>query len=139
MIREAKIGDLKGVCEVLESAFPDPNMYPEEWNERVSQGIHTFVGIINGEVIATYSVLLERKIIHNGGMVGHLEDFAILPEFRGLGYGKQMIDHVMEFCKENNCYKVIHNCQENLVSYYEKYSKLRVHEVSTRRDFDVYP
>jgi len=139
MIREAKIGDLKGVCEVLESAFADPNMYPEEWNERVSQGIHTFVGIINGEVIATYSVLLERKIIHNGGMVGHLEDFAILPEFRGLGYGKQMIDHVMEFCKENNCYKVIHNCQESLVSYYEKYSKMRVHEVSMRRDFDVYP
>jgi GNAT superfamily N-acetyltransferase len=139
MIREAKIGDLKGVCEVLESAFPDPNMYPEEWNERVSQGIHTFVGIINGEIIATYSVLLERKIIHNGGMVGHLEDFAILPEFRGLGYGKQMIDHIMEFCKENNCYKVIHNCQESLVSYYEKYSKMRVHEVSMRRDFDVYP
>jgi|AACY02.18.fsa_nt_gi glucosamine-phosphate N-acetyltransferase len=134
MIREATLLDLRHVCDVLECAFPNPKIDFDDWKERQSQGIHTFVGIKDREVIATYSVLLERKIIHNGGLVGHLEDFAILPEFRGLGYGKQMIEHIIEFCKEQGCYKVIHNCQEELVPYYEKYSKMRVHEVSMRRD-----
>ena len=64
--------------------------------------------------------LIEQKLIHNGRCCGHIEDFAVLKEYRSQGIGSLLIDYVINISKQNNCYKCILDCNENLESYYKK-------------------
>ena len=80
-----------------------------------------FVKVNNNYVIqGTITVLLETKIIHNGMSVAHLEDFVVKKKFRTLGIGKELINHSIRFAKDNNCYKIILNCSDDLKEYYKK-------------------
>lgn len=58
--------------------------------------------------------------LHNNS-VGQIEDVIIDSSFRGLGYGKLLIDKLVEIGKTKyNCYKIILNCIEKNVNFYEK-------------------
>lgn len=73
-----------------------------------------------GELVATGSLIVERKIIHNLSSVGHIEDIVVDKKHRKKGYGKMMIDYLVGIAKDNNCYKVILNCKESNSLFYEK-------------------
>ena len=73
------------------------------------------------KIIGTGTLLIEDKIIHNYGKVGHIEDIVIDKQYRGLELGKLLIEYLTDFCKLNmNCYKCILNCNENLINFYQK-------------------
>ena len=67
------------------------------------------------------SILIEQKIIHNMGKVAHIEDIVIDKNYRKMGLGSKMINKLKKIAKDNNCYKIILNCNEKLITYYEKY------------------
>lgn len=71
-------------------------------------------------IIGTITVFIEYKFIHNLSKVCHIEDLIILPEFKGKGLGKQLVEKAIEYAKHNNCYKIILNTNEELVEFYEK-------------------
>ena len=48
----------------------------------------------------------------------HIEDICIIPEYQGKGYGKKMIEKLIDISKINECYKVILNCNEKNKSFY---------------------
>ena len=75
----------------------------------------------NNKIIASGTLLIENKIIHNFGKVGHIEDIVVDFNERGSGLGKLMINYLIETAKNLNCYKIILNCNEKLITYYEKY------------------
>jgi len=79
-----------------------------------------FIMKIENNIIGSGTVLLEQKIIHSGKKVGHLEDIIIDNTYQGKGYGKKLIDFLIKYCQENDCYKVILNCQENKKLFYQK-------------------
>jgi len=74
----------------------------------------------NNKIIASGTLLIENKIIHNFGKVGHIEDIVVDFNERGSGLGKLMINHLIETAKNLNCYKIILNCNESNVKFYEK-------------------
>lgn len=74
----------------------------------------------NNRVIATGSIFIERKFIRNFRSVAHIEDVVIDKEYRGLGLGSCMINYLTQYAKDNNCYKVILDCDNENVSFYEK-------------------
>lgn len=66
------------------------------------------------------SVLIEQKIIHSMGKVGHIEDVVVSKKHRGYGIGKILVNYLTDYCREKGCYKVILNCSDENVAFYEK-------------------
>ena len=74
----------------------------------------------NSKIIATATLLLEPKLIHNFGLVGHIEDVVVDKQYRSAGYGKKIIDYLTNLARERGCYKVILDCNEKNVNFYTK-------------------
>lgn len=88
--------------------------------ERLSKNHNIYVYLLNDKIIACITLIIEQKIIHNGGKVGHIEDFVILKDYRKQGIGKQLLDYVKILCIQNNCYKMILDCDIIMEDYYIK-------------------
>lgn len=74
----------------------------------------------SNKMIGCGTIIIEQKFIHKCGSVAHIEDICINPEFRGKGYGKKIIQLLIDISKINNCYKVILDCNDENKSFYEK-------------------
>ena len=49
-----------------------------------------FVAILDGKVVGSTTLLIEPKFIHNGGLVGHIEDVVVNKEFQGQKIGEEI-------------------------------------------------
>ena len=74
----------------------------------------------NNRIIASGTILIENKFIHNCGKAAHIEDIVVDKKCRGKGLGKIMINHLTNIAKERGCYKVILDCDESNEKFYEK-------------------
>ena len=73
-------------------------------------------------IIGTGTLLIENKIIHNMGKLGHIEDIVIHSKYRGQKLGKYLINFLSNMAKELNCYKVILDCNDENIFFYEKFN-----------------
>lgn len=71
-------------------------------------------------VVGIATLLLETKLIHGFSKVGHIEDVAVDHKVRGLNFGKYMIRYLCNLAKSLGCYKVILDCSEENVKFYER-------------------
>ena len=74
----------------------------------------------NNKPVGLVTLIIEKKLIHSGGIVGHIEDLAVDKEYRNLSIGKKLLQYCIDLSRINGCYKVILNCNKNLEKYYEK-------------------
>jgi glucosamine-phosphate N-acetyltransferase len=88
---------------------------------------------VNRQVIGTATLLIEQKFIHNGGKAGHIEDVATRKGYEGKGIGKKVIEELIKIATENGCYKVILDCNEKVMEFYEK-TGFRKHAIMMRID-----
>ena len=72
------------------------------------------------EMIGIVTTLLEPKIIHSFGYVVHVEDFVIHKKWRGCGFGRKVMDKIKEYAQSAHAYKIILNCNEENIGFYEK-------------------
>jgi len=87
----------------------------------------------NHQVIGTSTLLIEQKFIHNGGKVGHIEDVVTRKGYEGNGIGKEILKELIKIGKENGCYKIILDCDEKIIKFYEKIG-FRKHSTMMRLD-----
>ncbi len=87
----------------------------------------------NRQIIGTATLLIEQKFIHNGGKVGHIEDVVTRKGYEGKGIGKKIIEELIKIARENECYKVILDCNEKVMEFYEKMG-FRKHAIMMRID-----
>ena len=84
---------------------------------------HVIIQVIEDKklqkIIGTITILKEKKLIHNLGVVSHIEDFIIDEKYRGFGLGKILLNNAIELSKD--CYKIILNCSDKNVEYYKKF------------------
>jgi len=73
----------------------------------------------NNKIIGTGTLLIENKVIHNMGLVGHIEDIVIHNNYRKQGLGKKLIDELINISIQSNCYKSILDCNEKNVNFYQ--------------------
>lgn len=66
------------------------------------------------------TALLEKKVIHKGGIVCHIEDLVVHKDHRGQQIGSELVDHVVNYAKEKGCYKTILNCNDQVEPFYQK-------------------
>ena len=78
------------------------------------------VAELNGKIVGSTTLLIEQKFIHEGGFVGHIEDVVVNKKFEGQGIGMKLVLSLLDVAKEKKCYKTILNCEDKLISFYEK-------------------
>lgn len=81
--------------------------------------IYVIRNISTNKIVASGSILVEPKFIHGLSYVGHIEDVVVDQEYRKLGLGKAIINHLVSVAKDRGCYKVILNCSEKNRPFYE--------------------
>ena len=81
---------------------------------------HIYLYIKDNKVLGTITIIIEQKLIHKGKCVGHIEDLVVDKDHNGMGIAKELLAYAIQTAKDNNCYKVILDCDKELVIFYEK-------------------
>lgn len=71
-------------------------------------------------IVGTGGVIVERKFIHNLGLVGHIEDIAVAKNQQGKKLGLRMIEALDYVAGQVGCYKSILDCSEANEGFYVK-------------------
>ncbi len=85
-----------------------------------NQNIFVIYDKEQNKIAGTGSIIIETKLIHNFGIVGHIEDIVIDIKYRGYGLGKMIINFLVDFAKEKKCYKTILTCNDSNLEFYKK-------------------
>ena len=124
-VRELKPADLeRGFLKTLESLSSVEGLTPAAGRKILSksngQGPVIVAVAEDGEVIGTTTLLVEKKFIHHGGLVGHIEDVAVRKGYEGMGVGSAVVRGAVSRAEQLGCYKVILDCKPELVPFYER-------------------
>lgn len=134
---ELTLGDFeigfRETLAALKSMDVDDDRAAEIFKERQTQGIQSFTLKKEGRVVATAAMLLETKYYRGGHKVAHVEDVAVHPGYQGRGFGKILIACLIEEAALKGCYKIILDCSEKNVPFYEK-AGFKQHELQMRLD-----
>lgn len=76
-------------------------------------------------VVASATLLIEYKILRHCGKVGHIEDVVVNDGYRGQKLGQRVIAALMAHAQSQGCYKVILDCSDSNVPFYEKCGFMR--------------
>lgn len=120
--RRLEKGDFqKNYLELLKQLTTVGDVSQEKYETTVDKmGAEVWVVEFEGKIIASVSLLLEQKIIHECGIVGHLEDVVVDRDYRKYGLGKFIIEKIIKIARERGCYKLIGDCKSELLGFYEK-------------------
>ncbi len=79
-----------------------------------------FVAVLNDKIIGSTTLLIEQKFIHDGGLVGHIEDVVVSKEHEGRGIGFKIMQAALDYAKSQGCYKTILDCDDKVKPFYER-------------------
>jgi len=125
-IREIEEDDLeKGFLESLDflrkASDIDKNMAKEILKKIKLNPNHIIhVAIDDKKIVGSTTLLIEQKFIHDGGLVGHIEDVVVRKDYEGKGIGIKLVTSMLERAKEKNCYKTILDCKDDVKQFYER-------------------
>lgn len=128
-LRKLQGGDYhKGYLDLLGQLTVVGDVTEPQFVERVAEidqrGQDYHVAVIedtaSAKVVATGTLLIERKILRNCGLVGHIEDIVVDGSVRGQHLGQRIITELTLAAERAGCYKVILDCSESNAPFYEK-------------------
>jgi len=126
IIREIEADDLeKGFLETLDFLRNASNLDKNKAKEilkKIKQNTNhiIYVAIDNKKIVGSTTLLIEQKFIHDGGLVGHIEDVVVRKDYEGKGIGIKLVTSMLERAKEKNCYKTILDCNDDVKQFYER-------------------
>jgi glucosamine-phosphate N-acetyltransferase len=115
----------KNILNILNQLSPTTHISKNKFYQFLKSlnNLHQIIVIedtLNNKIIGIGSILIEQKIIHNMGKVAHIEDIVIDKNYRKMSLGTKLIKKLKKIAINNKCYKIILNCNEKLIKYYEK-------------------
>lgn len=126
IIRKIEESDLNnGFLESLDSLKMASNLSREKAKEILKKITANpnhviFVAVLNNRIIGSTTLFIEQKFIHDGGLVGHIEDVVVSKEHERKGIGFRIIQVVLEYAKGQGCYKTILDCDDKVKPFYER-------------------
>lgn len=116
-----------GFLDVLRVLTTVGDISEEKWDERfewmAKRGDEYFLLVIvdgEGKIVGTGALVVERKFIHNLGLVGHIEDIAVAKDQQGKKLGLRIIQALDYVAEKVGCYKTILDCSEANEGFYVK-------------------
>lgn len=113
----------KNYLQLLSQLTQVGHISPEEFTKilaKIQSQIWVFEDTAANKIVASASIFLEQKIIHDGGVVAHLEDVVVDQSYRGNQLGQKLIANIVEKARESGAYKIIADCKTELLSFYSK-------------------
>ena len=80
----------------------------------------TYVLEMDKKIVASGSVLIEHKFRRGLSRIAHIEEIVVDTNYRGKGLARKILEHLISVSKDNNVYKIILDCDDDLVQFYEK-------------------
>ena len=126
VIRELKEEDLgngflKSLDTLREASSIDKEKAKSIFKKINSNPDHIIaVAELDGKIVGSTTLLIEPKFIHNGGLVGHIEDVVVGKEYQGKKIGEKIMKFLLEISKNRGCYKTILDCTDDVKPFYEK-------------------
>ena len=126
IIRELKEVDLwNGFLKSLDSlkqASSIEKSKAKEIFEKIDANPDHIIAVaeFDGKIVGATTLLIESKFIHDGGMVGHIEDVVVNKEHQGQKIGEKIMNYLIEIAKNRGCYKTILDCTDDVKPFYEK-------------------
>ena len=126
IIRELRLDDLKNnsFFETLSNLRVvgdlDPDLAEKIFKDCAAKGIITLVAEKEGKVIGSIRLLFEQKYYHGGALAGHIEDVSTHKDHLRKGVASTLIRRAIDLCRQKNCYKVILDCSDDFVGFYQK-------------------
>ena len=119
----------KWFCAVLSeltSCETDEQKFKEIFNEMYEINkiepqyfIVVWEDISSWKIAVAWSVIIEKKFIHDGKSVWHIEDIVVSTDYRGLWLWEHIIS-ILKDISDKNCYKVILDCDKKNLWFYNK-------------------
>lgn len=112
-IREATRGDLPGLGAIygelasgvarvrperLAAVFDRLSLYPD---------YRVWLAFDEGELVGTYALCIVDTLGDRCAPEGLVEDVVVVPQARGKGVGRAMMEHAMARCRAAGCYKLV--------------------------------
>jgi len=125
-IRELEESDLfRGFLESLDSLRKasdlDKDKAKHVFSKIKSDPNHViFVAELEERIVGSTTLIIEPKFIHNGGLVGHIEDVVVSKDTQDKGIGEKLIQKALDYAKNCGCYKSILDCSDEVKPFYEK-------------------
>lgn len=125
-IRELKKEDLwNGFLTSLDSLRQASNIKKEtalKIFDKINQNPDHIIAVaeLDGKIVGSATLLLESKFIHEGGVVGHIEDVVVNKSHQGQKIGEKIIKFLLEQAENKGCYKTILDCVDDVKPFYEK-------------------
>ena len=124
-IEEKYLSEIIILLQLISNFYPKKTNYKSILklflNQKYVFGVVAIDSINNGnaeKVIGFGSLHLSRKI--RGGIIGFIEEIAVLENYRGRGIGKLIMQELIDKARNENCYKLVLECREEKKFFYEK-------------------
>ncbi|KAJ8116323.1 hypothetical protein OPT61_g2221 [Boeremia exigua] len=116
-----------GFLDVLRVLTTVGDISEEAWNERYNwissrNDSYFMIAILDASerIVGTGALIVERKFIHELGLVGHIEDIAVAKDQQGKKLGLRIIQALDFTAEKVGCYKTILDCSEANEGFYVK-------------------
>lgn len=77
------------------------------------------VYIKDDKIVGTATLIPIPKFLRNGSISGQIEDVCVDPDYEHQGIGREMMLYLIEKAKKWRMYKVVLDCSEDNVPFYE--------------------
>ncbi|XP_076234139.1 glucosamine 6-phosphate N-acetyltransferase [Calliopsis andreniformis] len=127
LIRPLKSGDYdRGFLQLLTQLSEVGNVNKEQFlncfHMMKSTGSYYLVvieDVSTGKTIASATLVLEQKFIHNCALRGRIEDVVVSNKYRGKHLGKLIVKILLQLARYLRCYKLSLDCKDHLIPFYE--------------------
>lgn len=126
-IRKLRNTDYENYISLLSQLTNVGNITKEMFIEKIKEieqnkYLHLYVisDDINNKLIASGTLYVEPKFIHECSRLGHIEDIVVNSNYRGKKYGNLIIDLLVNIAKIVKCYKITLVCSKKNIAFYNK-------------------
>ncbi len=143
IIRKAGQKDIKDIMRLLSQLSPSS----EEDNlkrlqfifDKINQdeNYHLCVTEENNQLAGTGLLLIQMNLSHKGRPYAHIENIVVDNNHRKKGIGKKIVLYLIEKAKQKHCYKIILDCENKNIPFYEKCGLHKTGEVEMRINLDT--
>lgn len=127
-VRELEVNDYnKGYLDLLENLTQVGTISEDYFKvqyEYLRNRQDSYVRVIEdrttNRVVATGSIYIEYKFIHQVGKVGHIEDLVVHSDYRNQGLGSKIVENLKLLANANGCYKITLSSPDSSEEFFSK-------------------
>jgi ribosomal protein S18 acetylase RimI-like enzyme len=129
---------LRATLDLYTNTFTDDcELSREELEEAIKQGKYQVLVLPNGNEDIKGFAIIAQVSAHNAYCF--LDYFAVSPAFRGNGFGGKLFQMFVQYVSTMTTHKIILlECEERLISFYEKFNARRTQVYPTMCDGKVF-